>query len=95
MCRAEARRLVLVGGGSTEQHLISQLQFFFLLVNSDRLFMIAEMARKLAVAIRPTQGRLERDVLGTSASEVIDYSKNLAQNFPVTESLSSVKEPRR
>jgi len=76
-----------------EQHLISQLQCFFLLVNSDRLFMIAAMASKLAVAIRPTEGRLERDVLDTGASEAIDCSENLAQNFPVTESLSSVKEP--
>ena len=51
------------------------------------------MASELAVAIRPTEGRLERDVRGTGAGEVIDYSKDLAQNFPVTESLSSVKEP--
>ena len=78
-----------------EQHLISQLQCFVLLVNSDRLFMIAAMASKLPVEERPTEGRLERDVLGTGTSEVIDYSKNLAQNFPVTESLFSVKEPSR
>lgn len=66
---------------------------FLLLDNSDRLFMIASMASQLAAAIRPTEDRLERDILGTDTSEVIDYSKNLAQNFPVTESLSSVKEP--
>ena len=55
--------------------------------------MLAEMARKLAVAIRSTQGKIDRDVLGTGNSKVIDYSKNMAQNFPVTESLFSVKEP--
>lgn len=33
----------------------------------------------------------DTDLTG-GASEVIDYPKNLEQNFPVTESLSSAKE---
>ena len=43
----------------------------------------------------PNSTKLSKCNSAKVPSKVVDYSKNQAQNFPVTESLSSVKEPRR